>query len=257
MKNIISIISVIALTATSIIAQDGYEISKKAWDVQRGFGDEKAKTTLELHSANGTVVKREMINVTLEQKGSKDYSLIQFLNPADVRGTGLLTHQNPTGDDKQWLYMPAVRREKKISSSNKSGSFMASEFSYEDISGNTLDKWTYKFIREEALEGVEYYVVEKKPKYKNSGYSKVLTWISKKDYLANRAEFWDRKGTLMKVQVTSGWEKLKGVWRPGQIEIKNVQTNKKSILKWSERKMQIGLNKRDFSRKVLKREVRY
>jgi outer membrane lipoprotein-sorting protein len=245
----------LALTAVAF-AQDGYEISKKSWKNQRGFGDEKAKTTLELIAANGTVVKREMINLTLEQPGDKDLSLIQFLNPADVRGTGLLTHQNPAGDDKQWLYMPAVRRTKKISSSNKSGSFMASEFSYEDISGNTLDKWTYKFLREETLGGKECYVIEKAPRYKNSGYSKVTTWITKENYLGIRSEFWDRKGSLLKVQEIDGWKQYGSAWRAAKISITNVQTNKKSVLSWSERQMKQGLDKKDFSRKVLKREVR-
>lgn len=254
---ILNKISIFSILVTSVFAQDGYQISKKSWEAQRGFGDEKAKTTLELYSSNGTVVTREMINLTLEQEDSKDLSLIQFLNPADVRGTGLLTHQNPSGDDNQWLYMPAVRRAKKISSKNKSGSFMASEFSYEDISGNTLDKWTYQFIKEDVLDGKKYFVVEKKPKYKNSGYSKVVTWISQDNYLGERAEFWDRKGTLLKVQEIRGWKQYNGVWRASSIEIKNVQTNKKSIIKWSDRKMKLGLKKSDFSRKVLKREIRY
>jgi outer membrane lipoprotein-sorting protein len=247
---------ILAYAGTALFAQNAYEIAQKADQLQRGFGDEKTKSSMVLINANGDKVERKMINLTLERKNSQDYSIIQFLNPPDVRGTGLLTHQNPTGDDKQWLYLPDLRRVKKISSKNKSGAFMGSEFTYEDISGNTLDKWTYTFLKEETIEGVLCFLIEKKPKYKNSGYSRVKVWIAKENYLGYRSEFFDRKGALLKVQKIFDWKQYGESWKIGKIQMQNLQTKKQSVLTFEERKINTGLKIKDFSKRSLQRQIK-
>jgi outer membrane lipoprotein-sorting protein len=246
------IISLILLT--SVFAQNkGREIAKKANATQRNFGDESVTSTMYLISASNDTVTRHLKNYTIERENQLDYSIVQFLNPPDVRGTGLLTYQNPAGDDKQWLYLPELRRVKKISSSNKSGAFMASEFSYEDITGNTLDKFEYTFIGEEELNGQLCYVVERVPNYENSGYLKIKSWYSKSDYLMQRNEYTDRKNTLLKVQTFFGWKKYGSTYRSDRIEMQNLQTGKKSIIQFSERQMNTGLKENDFTKRSLQR----
>lgn len=234
-----------------------YKIAKASDNLQRNFKDEKTKSTMVLINANGDKVTRNMVNMTLERDNAEDYQIVKFLNPADVRGTGLLTHQDPTGSDKQWLYLPDLRRVKKISSSNKSGSFMGSEFTYEDITGNTLDKWDYKFVEESTLDGAAVNVLEKTPNYEKSGYSKVKVWYLKANNLGVRSEFFDRKGSLLKVQKVSGWKLYGSVWRSDEISMENLQTKKKSIITFSERKIGSGLTKKDFSKRSLQREIKY
>jgi hypothetical protein len=259
-KNLSKLLLAGALFAGMSFAESdpkAYEIAKAADAMQRNFKDEKSKSEMILINANGEKVTRNMVNLTLERDNAEDYQIVKFLNPADVRGTGLLTHQNPKGSDNQWLYLPDLRRVKKISSSSKSGSFMGSEFTYEDITGNTLDKWDYKFIEESTLDSKAVYVLEKTPNYENSGYSKVKVWFLKDTKLSVRSEFFDRKGSLLKVQKISGWKKYGTVWRSSEISMENLQTKKQSILTFSERKIGSGLTKKDFSKRSLQRQIKY
>ncbi len=248
--------SAVLLTPLMAATMTGYDVAKKSDETQRNFKDEKSISTLKLIDASGDVVERNMVSITLERAGKKDLSIIQFLNPADVRGTSLLTHQNPVKDDKQWLYLPELKRLKKISSSNKSGSFMGSEFTYEDISANALDKWSYTLIKEEPMGDVECYMIEKTPKYTNSGYSKVKMWISKDNYLLQRAEFFDRKHTLLKVQTIEGWKKIGRTWRSDKIVMHNFQTHKQSHLNFTSRTLGTGLKKKDFSKRSVQRLIK-
>lgn len=231
----------------------GREIAEKANATQRNFGDEIVTNTMYLINASGDTVVRHLKNYTLERKDQLDYSVVQFLNPPDVRGTGLLTHQNPAGDDKQWLYLPELRRVKKISSKNKSGAFMASEFAYEDITGNTLDKFNYKFLSEEDLNGLACFTVERTPTYKNSGYIKIKSWYAKDTYLPMRNEYTDRKNSLLKIQTFFGWKKYGKTYRSDRIEMENLQTGKMSIISFSGRKLGSGLKEKEFTKRSLQR----
>jgi hypothetical protein len=236
--------------------EEGYQIAKKAFENTRNFSDEKNFPILKLVNANGQEAERYMVGITLERQDAYDYALLQFLNPPDVRGTGLLTYQNPAGDDKQWLYLPELRRVKKISSSNKSGSFMGSEFAYEDITGNTLARWNYKKIGEGELNGKPCFIIEKYPNYKNSGYSKVKSWITKDQYLTSRSEMFDRKKSLLKVQTFSKWKKYGNTWRSNEIVMNNLQTKKKSILTIRNREFGNNLSVRNFSKSTLQRLIK-
>ena len=251
------LLSVLLLGVSLVFAGEGkgYEIAKKSDQQARNFVDEKNQSKMTLIDAKGRPIVRNMVTITLEDPNQKDLSIIQFLNPADVRGTSLLTHQNPKGDDKQWLYLPELRKVKKISSKNKSGSFMGSEFTYEDISANALDKWTYKFIEETKIDGKDAFLIEKVPNYKNSGYSKVKMWITKENYLLVRQEYFDRKKTLMKVQLAE-WTQIGKVWRFSKLAMENLQTGKKSILEITERKLKTGLKKSDFNKRALQRLIK-
>lgn len=235
--------------------EQGRQIAEASYNLGRSFGDEYADQQMVLTDANGKTVSRKMKTMTLERAGALDYSLIQFVEPADVRGTGLLTYQSPKDDDQQWLYLPDLRRVKRIASSNKSGAFMGSEFSYEDITGNTLDKFSYTFLREEPLNGRPCTVVEKIPTYKDSGYSKILVWTDKESNLVQRQEFFDRKKTLFKTMEFVDWKLYGKTWRMGGIVMKNLQTNKSSALTFSNRKLGKGLKESDFTTQALQRII--
>jgi len=240
----------------AVYGQTGREVAEKAHATQRGFVDETVETTMYLINAAGDSVVRLLVNNTIERPNSEDYSIIQFLNPPDVRGTGLLTYQNPTGDDQQWLYLPELRRVKVISSKNKSGSFMGSEFAYEDISGNTLDRFKYEMIGEEKYNGKDCYVVNRIPTYENSGYTSIKTWYDKESSLMQRNEFIDRKNSLLKVLTFENWKKYStGTWRADKMTMKNLQTGKTSILIFKNRKHNNGFKESDFTKRNLERSL--
>ncbi|MDH5776959.1 MAG: outer membrane lipoprotein-sorting protein, partial [Gammaproteobacteria bacterium] len=156
--------------------------------------------------------------------------------------------------DDQWLYLPALKRVKRISSANKSGPFMGSEFAYEDISSQEVDKYTYKYLRDEKLEGKDCFVIERKPTYEYSGYTRMVSWVDKNMYQARKVEFYDRKNSLIKTLSMSKFKQYKGkFWRALQMDMMNHQTKKSTTLEWKDYKFQSGLKSRDFDKNALKR----
>jgi outer membrane lipoprotein-sorting protein len=191
----------------------------------------------------------------LEVESDGDKNLTIFDNPRDVKGTAFLTYSHKVRDDDQWLYLPALKRVKRISSRNKSGSFMGSEFAYEDYASQEVEKYTYKWIRDEVYEGQESFVVERYPvDKKNSGYTRQVTWIDKKDYRTLKVEYFDRKNSHLKTLTIKGYKKyLDKYWRADELNMVNHQNGKSTRLEFSNYKFKIGLKDSDFNKNSLKR----
>jgi outer membrane lipoprotein-sorting protein len=237
----------------------GDEVAMEVEKARRGFSDSKSKLVMTLINASGAKSLRKMSNKMLEKpKASKtegDKSIIVFLSPADVKGTGLLTYERLDREDDQWLYLPALRRIKRIASKNKSGSFMGSEFAYEDISAQSVEKYTYSdAVNEETVNGIACYKYERYPKSKYSGYTKQVVWADKETFITIKTDYYDRKRELLKTAIFSDYEKTKGVWRIGKIHMKNHQNKKETILAWQEDHIQTGLKERDFTKRMLSRQ---
>ena len=128
----------------------GLAIAQEASRRNEGYGDTTVKLVMELRSADGRTRERVLTWKTLEaaQPGEGDKSLTIFHEPRDIAGTGFLSHTHVSGEDDQWLYLPSLKRVKRIASSNKSGSFVGSEFSYEDLLSDEVEKFTYRWLRD-------------------------------------------------------------------------------------------------------------
>ena len=249
MKKII----ILCLCFTGLFALTNKEVAIKADKVTDGFKSSKANMTMTLINARDQKTIREIKSFTLEGKNG-DKSLMIFLTPADVKGTKMLTHEHLNKDDDQWMYLPALKRIKRIASRNKSGSFMGSEFSYEDTANASWEKYIYKDDLEEIeFNGIKCYKGTRVPKDKNSGYTKQITWIDKKDFLVQKVEYFDRKKEHLKTAIFNEYKNIKGIWRMGKIKMTNHQNSKKTILKWSDDKIKVGLKDKDFSKRKLKR----
>lgn len=232
----------------------GRSIAVEADRRDTGFGDLTAEMVMLLRNRHGQESRRDIRLRTLEVDGDGDKSLSIFDRPRDVEGTAFLSFSHTTGNDDQWLYLPALSRVKRISTSNKSGPFMGSEFSYEDISSQEVDEYTYTWLRDEPLDGQDMYVIERVPVDKNSGYTKLVTWIDKEHFRTMKVEFYDRKGSLMKTLTYEGYHQyLEQYWRSDRMNMVNHQTGKSTVLEWTNYKFQTGLTDRDFDRNALKR----
>ena len=241
------------ILSSSLFAISNLEVAKKADKIIEGFQSSIAQTKMILINATGQKSIRDLYMLTLEgEKGDK--TLSTFLNPADIKGTKTLTHQHLNKDDDQWLYLPALKRIKRIASRNKSGSFMGSEFSYEDIGNQNYQKFIFSNdAKEVILDGQECYESTRIPKNKNSGYTKQITWIDKKEFLIRKIDYYDRKKELLKTATFSKYKKINTIWRVGQIEMKNFQNDKSTILMWEKEKLHAGLKDKDFNKRVLKK----
>jgi hypothetical protein len=233
-------------------AQKGFEIMKKAETTNNGFLGESASMEMILINAHGDKIARKMDSLVKETESDGDKSIITFKWPADVKGTKMLTWSHKTDNDDQWLYLPALKRVKRITSRNKTGSFMGSEFSYEDLGSQEVEKYTYNFVKDDKLEGRDIWVVERKSTDKNSGYSKETVYMDKEYQNPLKIEYYDRKGELLKVAKFINYKKYGQFWRYDKIEMKNVQTKKQSILTWKERELNKKFSDSQFNQNRLK-----
>lgn len=235
-------------------AEKGLAIAEEADRREAGFQDQQANMRMVLRNARGQESIRNVRVKTLEVAGDGDKSLSIFDDPRDVKGTAMLTFSHGLEPDDQWLYLPALKRVKRINSRNKSGPFMGSEFAFEDISSQEVEKYTYQYLGEEELDGVPTYVVEQYPAYEHSGYKRRIAWIDQERFVALKVDFYDRKDALLKTLTATGYRQyLDQYWRADQLFMQNHQTNKSTVLEWSNYEFQTGISERDFNQNALKR----
>lgn len=235
-------------------ADRGLSIAMEADRRDSGFGDYTAGLRMVLRNRNGDESTRALRTEVLEQEADGDKSLVIFDHPADVNGTALLTFSHKTGDDDQWLYLPALKRVKRISSSNKSGPFVGSEFAYEDISSEEVAKYTYRYIGEESLDGVAMYVIERDPVDDASGYTRQVVWYDQAEYRPAKIDYYDRKDALLKTLTFHDYRRyIDRFWRATEMRMINHQTGKSTTLKWSDYRFGNGFTERDFDQSSLKR----
>ncbi len=234
--------------------EKGLTIIQEADRRDTGWVDLKAELKMVLKNKQGQQSERSIRIDTLEVQGDGDKSLSVFDAPKDIKGTAFLSYTHSVVPDDQWLYLPALKRVKRIASANKSGPFVGSEFAYEDLASQEVDKYTYKWLRDEPLDGRECFVIEAYPVYENSGYTRQIVWLDKGMYQPIRIDYYDRKNAELKSLVSSDWNQyLDKYWRPEVMNMVNHQTGKSTDLAWSNYQFKTGLSDRDFDRNTLKR----
>ena len=239
-------------------AQDqarGLAIMREQEEANRGFQSETALVRMLLIDASEGRSERIMDVRRLEGSGDEgDKTLIVFKTPTDINGTGLLTYQNATGDDDQWLYLPALKRVRRIAAANRASSFVGSEFTYEDLVPLDLARYTFRHLRDDTHAGAPVWVVESIPRAKDSGYSRIEMLVSKDTHQTLRATFYDKRGELLKAARFEQWTRQDGKWwRPGSITMENAQTGKSTVLETQQMKVRAGLTARDFTTRALER----
>lgn len=231
----------------------GLEISKEAKKRDLGWIDNTANMLMVLRNKQGQESTREIKLKTLEVEGDGDKALTIFNKPRDVKGTAFLSFSHTDKADDQWLYLPALKRVKRISSRNKSGPFMGSEFSFEDLSSFEVEKYTYKYLGDEEVNGQNTFKVEQYPVDENSGYTKRVVWIDQLEYRIQKIDFYDRKNSLLKTLSYDDYKQyLNKFWRPNVMNMVNHQSGKSTALKWSNYNFKTGLKDSDFNRNTLK-----
>ena len=232
----------------------GLKIARDADAKDDGFGNYTAQQTMVLRNKQGQESVRRLRVKILEVPEDADKSLFVFDNPRDVQGTAFLIHAHKDASDDQWLYLPALKRVKRISSSNRSGSFMGSEFAYEDLTAQAVEKFTYRHLRDEPCGDLTCHVVERVPTDKDSGYRRQLVWFDQNELRAQQIQFYDRKDAHMKTLTFEGYAQyLDRFWRASVMNMVNHITGKSTTMTWTEYQFQTDLSDRDFTKTGLKR----
>lgn len=260
MKKLIGItISVlIAFTAVNVSAQNnperGLEIAKEMKSRNLGWGTSQGDMVMTLRSKRGQEVVREMRTKSLEVVGDGDKGLTIFDTPLDVKGTAFLSHSHIEGSDDQWLYLPALKRVKRIASRNKSGPFLGSEFAFEDLSSYEVEKFSHDYLGDEVIDGVDTFKLELKPEDKYSGYTRSIVWVDKQEYRPMRIDYYDRRNTLLKTLTFVDYKQYLGkYWRASIQKMVNHKTGKSTDIEIKNLEFDVGLNDKDFSESRLQR----
>lgn len=251
----------VAAAAAVDTAAKGYAIAVEMDRRETGFGDSAAALEMILSNAQGQSSRRALRITILEEPAEEegDKSLVIFDRPRDVQGTALLSYTHIAEPDDQWLYLPALKRVKRVSSANKSGPFVGSEFAYEDLLAQELEKYTYRWLRDEACPGpagagLACFVVERVPVYENSGYTRQLVWIDQQEYRPIRIEYYDRKDTLLKTLELRDYRRyLDRFWRAHEMTMRNQQTGKSTTLHFDDYDFGQGVSEASFNPKRLPR----
>lgn len=248
------------LTASQCYADEnvdkGETIAREAERRDRGWGDSQAQAIMILEDIGGNTRERRLRLSTLERRGENpgDKSLVVFDEPRDIKGTALLSYTRILEPDDQWLFLPALKRVKRISSANKSGSFVGSEFAYEDITGQEFEKYTYKWLLDEPCDLLECFVVERRPRYANSGYSKLVTWYDTDEYRIMRVDYFGLDGDRLKTLSLDDYRQYEDrFWRPHELTMDSFLTGKSTILRYENYRFATGLTERDFDQGSLRR----
>lgn len=257
MKKVI-IVAMLFLSGTLVKAQGaksrGLNIAKAAEQADLGFKSSIVDLKMTLKNKNGQTSERSLTTKTLELTADGDKSLIVFNSPKDVKGTSTLTFTHKVGSDDQWLFLPSIKRVKRISSNNKSGPFVGSEFAYEDLSSQEVEKYTYNFIEEKG----DFLIVEQDPVDPKSGYTRrLVTYNKSKGYRIEKVDFYDRKNSLLKTLTYADYKAYKNkFWRAGTFKMVNHQSNKETILSFSNYNFDANLTEDDFTQAALQRAGR-
>lgn len=234
MKKTFSMVAMAIAFTTTAMAQTGRDIAQKVKD--RPDGDTRqSELVMKLINKRGAVRERKLISYSIDVgKGKKDRkSMMFFQYPGDVKGTGFLTwdYDNPGKDDDKWLYLPAMKKTRRISgSSAKQDYFMGSDFTYDDMGSRSVDEDTHKLLGTENIGGQKCWKLESVPKDKREIYSRKIAFIRQDCLIAVKVEYYDKMGKLHRRLELSDIAKVAGFWVARKLHMTNVQTGHQTIL---------------------------
>jgi outer membrane lipoprotein-sorting protein len=259
MKTLVKLMLVALFFVTgNINAQEltGLEVMQKVYDRPTG-NDMEATLTMTLINSQGDKRVR-VIKQFIRDFGDVEKKIMFFISPADVKNTSFMnwSYDEEGKDDDQWIYLPALKKIKRISSDSKGDYFMGSDFTYDDLGDRKPSEDTHKILRTEKVDGLDCYVVESVPKDEDYMYSKTVTWVVKDRWYGVKKEFYDEDGDLLKILTLKKAEKIKGYWIIANVEMNNVQKNHKTEMKLSDIKIDTGIPASKFTTRMMKRGIK-
>jgi outer membrane lipoprotein-sorting protein len=244
----------VALLPATALAEDlsAQQIADKVLENNSfGFQDAMAKLTLKLISKRGSERVRQ-IEIRSLEKDDRNRTLVRFHAPADVAGTGFLVLENQDRDDDQYLYLPALGKVKRITSSQKNQRFMGTDLTYADLESRNLRKSKLKRLPDEKVGGNAAYVLEAIPEEgEDSQYSKTISWVHDVSFVPLKVEFYDKKGKLLKVLRAKRLEKKDGNWVVMDSTVKNEQSKSQTHMTIDAIDFGVKLSDAEFTQRAL------
>lgn len=233
MRTLFFLILFIVPGSAFMVAQDPAEIAGKAADVI-DFESLEMTATLNIHDHRGNVRTRQ-VAIATRKFGETTKTILRFLSPADVRGTGMLIYDYEVRGDDMWIYMPALRRSRRIVSSERSNSFMGSEFTNADMGTYNPDEFNHRLLGSETFDGKECWLVESVPATEEmkqeNGFSRMVAYIGKENYHTYKVEYYDLNNELHRIMTIGDYRRQSnGGYFAFSMEVSNVQNNRRSVM---------------------------
>jgi len=251
------LIALMLFSNISAFGQDltALQIIEKVYN--RPVGDDMtADLTMTLINSSGNERVRT-IKQFIRDFGDVEKKIMFFVKPADVKNTSFMnwSYDADGKDDDQWIYLPALKKTKRISSDSKSDYFMGSDFTYDDLGDRKPTDDIHKILREEKLNGVDCYVIESTPKDEDYMYSKTITWIDKDKWIGLKKDFYDEDGDHLKTLIVKKVENINGFNIITHTEMNNVQKEHKTIMELRNVKINSGISKSKFTERMMTRGI--
>ncbi len=250
------LVSSFAALSSGLVAQGltGREIVEKVYNRETG-DDQTSILTMTLSNANGSQRVRKIKQFT-KIVGNAEKSIMFFQSPADVKNTSFMNWSYDDGKaDDQWIYLPAIKKTKRISSDSKNDYFMGSDFTYDDLGDRKLDADDHALLREEKMNGKDCYVIESISKDEEYMYTKTITWIDKSNFIGVKKEFYDEDEDLLKVLTIKEYQEISGLLIISNSEMKNVQRNHTTSIVLSDIKINTNIPASTFSERMMMRGI--
>ncbi len=253
--------TVLAAAPSPTLAEDSARAIMEKVDARDDGDNMTADVDMILIDKNNNERRREM-KIFTKDKGVDTLKLQFFISPADVKDTGFLTVDYYAGekDDDQWLYLPDLHKTKRIATSDKSSSFMGSDFSYADMTDRVLDEWTYTLLKEDDIDGDKVWLIQALPASKavkdRYGYKKSILFVRQDIFLVARAIHLLNEGQKIKYMESKKIEQIDGIWVATERWMKttvNKRTTHRTILKWNNVKFNTPLDEAYFSIRQLEK----
>ena len=214
--------------------------------------DMSALLTMTLIDSKGRERTRSLKQLSADY-GSTEKKIMQFQSPADVRGTSFMnwSYAETGKSDDQWIYLPALKRVKRISSDGRGDSFMGSDFSYDDLAERHPDEDSHTILGSETVNGEECWVIESVPKDKAYSYSRVVSWVSKNKLLGFRRDFYDKGEKLLKTLSIHKAEEISGFIMITHTEMHNVQKNHRTTMEFTSMELDKGIQESSFTERSM------
>ena len=235
----------------------GYDIARLADSVDEGKTSSYT-ATMTLTNKKGAVRTRE-VTMRTKDYGDTKKSVVVFTVPKDVAGVAYLMFDydekadGTKPDSDSWLYMPAMKKVRRISGSTRQDDFMGTDFTYEDMGDRGLSKDIFTLLGSESVDGVDCWKVECTAKNKSEKNPRRIIWWRKDNYLTQRAEFYDKQNTLQRELVCSDITQIDGIWTTGKMFIKNVQTGHSTLLEMKNVQYNLELSDNQFTVAAIER----
>ena len=247
-------VAFIAVTASVSAQADATDIMKKSHMAYYYAADDGlAEVTMTLVDKKGKERVREftMLRLDLEEGGNQKY-YTYFKKPSDVSRLTFMVHKTTEGNDKRWIYVPAVDLVKPISADDKNSSFVGSDFTYEDVSGRHWTEDNHTLKGEEELNGKPVYVIESVPKTPYGGFSRKVSYIDKATYLPLKEEYFDKKDELERVFTAQTIAEISGIPTVTIRVMENLKKNTKTTVDFSQITYNVGIKDDVFTERYLK-----